>query len=517
MVSPGTDVTALVEGRVRDHPEAIACLDAGRPPVTYAEMSALVDRAASALQRAGLGPGIRTVVLVPPGRELLTLLLAVFRLRAVPVVVDPGLPPAAVRACLREAAPEAFIGVPRAQAARLLLGWGRGSVRIAITAGRRKGFGREGPPEWEAPGPGEMALIGYTSGSTGAPKGVPLRYRHLAAQFDLFEHLGVWRPGVPVMSTFPPFMLVGVAFGATAVIPEMDPRRPVHADPAALVRDIRRHGVAGLFAPPALLDRLARHCAARGPVLDSLDDVATAGAPLAMPVLERVRGCLREDARVLSVYGATECMPVAAIDGRELAATGPATARGAGTCLGAPLPGVDVRVIGISDEPITRWNEDLAAAPGTIGEITVASPAVSDPYLNRPGATELARIADGNRTWHRMGDLGRLDERGRLWFAGRRSERVRTSAGDLYTDQVEQVFASVPGVHRVALVEVGREPVLVVEPEPGSSRARIKAAILAADPFGLRDVLFRRRFPVDARHNSKIRRDELAAWARRRR
>jgi acyl-CoA synthetase (AMP-forming)/AMP-acid ligase II len=355
---------------------------------------------------------------------------------------------------------------------------------------------------------------------------VPLRHRHLAAQLNLLGALGTVEPGTPVLSTFAPFALGAAAFGATVVIPDMDPRHPVRADPAALVADIQRYRVAGMFAAPALLDRLARHCAAHDLVLDTLGDVVSAGAPLPMPVMDRLRGCLRDDARVLSVYGATECMPVAAIESRLLAEHAAATAAGAGTCLGPPLPGTEVRVIAVSDDPIERWSEDLVVPPGTIGEITVAAPTVSDPYLDDPEATALARIGDGDRIWHRMGDVGRFDEQGRLWFAGRKSERVRTVGGDLYTDQVEPVFAAVPGVRRTALVGVGpagaQRAVLVVECESGSrDNARVKADILdvaARHPHTaeLREVLFHPGFPVDARHNSKIRRHELALWASRR-
>ncbi|MFB9248893.1 fatty acid CoA ligase family protein [Sphaerisporangium melleum] len=536
---PVSELIVRAERWAREQPATIACRTGGRAPAatTYAQMARLVDRAMAALAQAGLRPGMRAALLVPPGPELGALALALLKLRAVPVLVDPGLPLTEIGRCLGRAAPEAFIAIPAAHAARRLLGWCRRSVRVTITVSGpwpRDGRGATSrrttgtPPPWPPPGPGDLALIAFTSGATGPPKGVPLRHRHLAAQLELLGALGTVEPGAVVLSTFVPFALAAAAFGATVVLPDIDPRHPARADPAALAADIRRHRVAGMFAAPALLDRLARHCTARGLVLDTLDDVVVAGAPLPMPVLDRVRRCLRPDARVLSVYGATECMPVAAIDGRELAATAAATAAGAGTCLGLPLPGTRVSVIATSDEPIERWSADLAVPTGTVGEIVVASPAVADPYLDDPEASASARIHDGDVVWHRMGDLGRFDERGRLWCAGRKSERVRTAGGDLYPDQVEPVFATVPGVRRTALVGVGpdgaRCPVLIVECEPGTSRrgrARAEAGILrlaARHPHtaGIGEVLFHRGFPVDARHNSKIRRNLLATWAARR-
>ncbi|MEU7890182.1 fatty acid CoA ligase family protein [Microbispora bryophytorum] len=528
---PISELIVRAERWFREQPDVIACQLGGRTPAatTYGQLSRSVDHAVAALAEAGIRPGMRTGLLVPPGPELGALVVALVRLRAVPVLVDPGLPLDAIRRCLRQAAPEAFIAIPAVQLARRLLGW-TPDVRVSITVPTRRRRGSawtsRGPVRWPPAGPDDLALIAYTSGSTGPPKGVPLRHRHLTAQLDLLGALGTVRPGTPVLSTFAPFALGAAAFGATVVIPDMDPRHPVRADPAALVADIQRYRVAGMFAPPALLDRLARYCAARGLVLDTLGDVVSAGAPLPMPVMERLRGCLRDEARVLSVYGATECMPVAAIESRLLAEHAAATAAGAGTCLGRPLPGAEVRVIAVTDDPIERWSENLVVPSGTVGEITVAAPTVSDPYLDDPGATALARIRDGDRVWHRMGDVGRFDGHGRLWFAGRKSERVRTVGGDLHTDQVEPVFAAVPGVRRTALVGVGpagaQRAVLIVEREPGSrDNTRMKEDILvmaARYPHTaeLREVLFHPGFPVDARHNSKIRRHELARWASRR-
>ncbi|MEV7805384.1 fatty acid CoA ligase family protein [Microbispora sp. NPDC088329] len=542
---PAGELIARAERWFREQPDVIACQVGGRTPVavTYGQMSRSVDRTVAILADSGIRPGMRTGLLVPPGPDLGALAVALVRLRAVPVLVDPGLPLEAIKRCLRQAAPEAFIAIPAVHLARRLLRW-TPDVRVSVTVPSRRLRGsaclsdagpsggpgrglRPGEPGgWPSAGPDDLALIAYTSGSTGPPKGVPLRHRHLTAQLTLLGELGTVEPGTPVLSTFAPFALGAAAFGATVVIPDMDPRHPVRADPAALVADIQRYRVTGMFAAPALLDRLARHCAAHGLVLNTLGDVVSAGAPLPMPVMDLLRGCLRDDARVLSVYGATECMPVAAIESRLLAGHAAATAAGAGTCLGSPLPGTEVRVIAVSDDPIEQWSEDLVVPPGTIGEIVVAAPTVSDPYLDDPEATALARIGDGDRVWHRMGDVGRFDEQGRLWFAGRKSERVRTAGGDLYTDQVEPVFASVPGVHRTALVGVGpagsQRAVLVVEREPGShDDARVTAAILdtaARHPHtaALRDVLFHPGFPVDARHNSKIRRHELARWAARR-
>ncbi|MFD0903299.1 fatty acid CoA ligase family protein [Actinomadura sediminis] len=532
-VDDGGHLEALFERQVWTRPDAVACVTGGRRPraVTYAELAAVIDRTAAGLRRAGVGAGTRASVMVPPGLELVALVHALLRMGAVPVLIDRALPQAALRGCLAEAAPEVFIGVPLAQVGRVALGWARRCVRTTITVGpRRLWLGRtvrgrrEDAPAGPAAGPqpalDDVALIAYTSGSTGAPKGVPLRHGHLLAQVRMLERTRPLAPGTRVLSTFPPFAVAATVLGACAVIPAADPRRP-----SVLVSDARRFDVTVLFASPAVLDRMARYCLPRGRVLDPVRTVYTAGAPLSHAVLEHARACLPPGADLYSAYGTTECMLVSAIEGRNLALTGAATADGAGTCVGAPLPGQLVRIITVTDGPIRKWTDDLLVPPGAVGEITVTGPTVADPYLERPGATARARIEDGDRAVHRTGDLGRLDERGRLWFAGRAADRVRTSGGVLCTGHVEPIFDTVRGVRRTALVGVGRapgqRPVLVVEPEPGTSRAqrsRIRADVLALaarrpGTAEIRTVLFHYRFPVDVRHDTKIRRGELAAWA----
>jgi acyl-CoA synthetase (AMP-forming)/AMP-acid ligase II len=242
-----------------------------------------------------------------------------------------------------------------------------------------------------------------------------------------------------------------------------------------------------------------------------------------------MQAMLADDAQIWTPYGATECLPVAVIEGRELAQTRSATESGAGTCVGRPVPANTVRVIAISDDALPDWGATTVLAPGEIGEITVAGPTATDAYFKRDAATALAKIRetlpDGSeRIVHRMGDLGYFDAEGRLWFCGRKSQRVETGSGPLYTEQVEPVFNTHPDVRRSALVGIGtigaQIPVLCVELKPGTERERsaIEAELLNlgarhAHTHGIQRVRFHTGFPVDIRHNAKIGREALARWA----
>jgi acyl-CoA synthetase (AMP-forming)/AMP-acid ligase II len=208
-----------------------------------------------------------------------------------------------------------------------------------------------------------------------------------------------------------------------------------------------------------------------------------------------------------------------------LSETRHATDRGAGTCVGRPVPSIEAEVITIDDAPIKRWDQSLKIRAGEVGEIVVKGPQVTREYYNAPGHTALAKIDDDGGVRHRMGDLGYFDEQGRLWFCGRKSQRVLSAAGPLFTVPCESVFNTHPEVFRTALVGVGEAesalPVLCVELEKGvggSQHERIRAELLdLGSGFehtkAILTVLFHPAFPVDIRHNAKIGREKLAVWA----
>ena len=504
--------------------------------LTYADLDARSDAIAAGLARLGIVRGTRTVVMVRPSPEFFLLMFALFKAGAVPVLVDPGIDKRALRQCLDEAQAEAFIGIPLAHAARVVLGWAR-AARVHVTTGARpwladatlarvEADGTGAGPQLAATAPDDVAAILFTSGSTGVPKGVVYRHRHFVAQVDMLREAFGIQPGGIDLPTFPPFALFDPALGVTSVIPDMDPTRPARADPRRLHDAIDRFGVDQLFGSPALMAVLAAH----GQPLPTLRRVTSAGAPVPADVVARMRELLPDDAFFWTPYGATECLPVAVIEARELQATRSATESGAGTCVGRAVAPNVVRIIAITDDALPAWADARELPAGQVGEITVAGPTATDTYFNRDAQTRLAKIieplADGSeRVVHRMGDVGYIDGDGRLWFCGRKSHRVETANGPLYTEQVEPVFNVHPDVRRTALVGTGTRgaqlPVLCVELAAGVPRRqwpRIEAELRAlgrghGHTAGIDRFLRHPGFPVDIRHNAKIGRETLAVWA----
>ncbi|MCH7702859.1 MAG: AMP-binding protein [Planctomycetes bacterium] len=312
------------------------------------------------------------------------------------------------------------------------------------------------------------------------------------------------------------------------MIPEMDPSHPAQVDPKRIVDAIREHGVTNTFGSPALWDRVSRYCEDHSIQLPSLRRILIAGAPVSGLLIVRIRKMLNAGADVHTPYGATESLPVTSISGKELVGDCiEPSRRGAGICVGKPLSRVDVRIIRITDDPIETWSDDLIVPGEERGEIVVRGDVVTKSYYGLPKADRLAKIVDGDRLWHRMGDVGYYDDRGRLWFCGRKAHRVTTADETMFTIPCEAVFNQHPEVARSALVGVGspggQRPVIVIEPRTrrlptGSAATRFTEQLLELGRANslttcIASILFHRSFPVDVRHNAKINRESLAAWA----
>jgi len=543
---------------VADHLTALAAREPGRDAVvlprmrrdridetrlTFAELDATSGRIACGLDRIGIGRGVRTVLMVTPSLDFFALTFALFKVGAVPVLIDPGMGIRNLGQCLAEAKPEAFIGVPRAHVARRVLGWARHSIRVTVTTGSRlfggkytltnvRAIGEEhGPLPVADTGADETAAILFTSGSTGVAKGAVYTHGIFAAQVESLKGIYAIEPNEVDLCTFPLFALFAPALGMTSIIPEMDPTRPARVDPTKIIRAVEHFRVTNLFGSPALIDRVGRYGSDHGVKLPTLRRVISAGAPVAAKVIERFTTMLTPAVQVFTPYGATESLPVANIGSDTiLRETRHLTDQGKGICVGRPVAGMDVRIIPITDEPMPEFDEASTLPPGEFGEIAVSGPVVTAEYFGRPQATALAKMRDARgRLWHRMGDVGYFDDQGRLWYCGRKSHRVVTPAGTLFTEQVEPVFNTVPGVFRTALVGVDYKgvthPVICVELGDAAGPAERPWREIEQD---LRDAGQRHEhtqridvfleylpgsFPVDVRHNSKIFREQVAKWA----
>lgn len=521
--------------------------------ITFGELAQRVENVAAGFAQMGIAQGERAVLAVRPGIDFVVSVFALFRAGAVPVVVDPGMGRKNLLKCIAQAQPSVLVGIPLAHALSLRYRAAFSTVRKRVTVGRRWLWGgktlRElqshsvtgsslAPTRWD-----ETAAILFTSGATGTPKGVVYHHGVFLEQVRMIRDTYGIAPGDVDCACFALFALFSVAIGATVVLPDMDFSRPASADPARVVAAIRDHKATMAFASPAVWRKVAPYLEQRSERLDTLRRVLIAGAAVPYATLAQLKPRIADGGEIFTPYGATESLPFSSIAAAEvLSETRHETCNGAGVCVGLPLEGVDCKVIQIVDGPLASLEDVVECAPGQVGEILVQSPVTTREYFQdydadmrskiRGDASEAAARTQGRaptRLWHRMGDSGWRDDKGRLWYCGRVAHTVWTEQGPLYPEQVEGVFNNHQAVSRSALVGIGehghQQPVLVVElhgglPPGNDLKQRIETELLQmAQAHDLtrqvKRVLFHAALPVDARHNAKIDREALAQWAAR--
>ncbi|MCU0455113.1 MAG: fatty acid CoA ligase family protein [Bacteroidales bacterium] len=508
--------------------------------VTYKELDQEVDRLSHYLEGKGIKPGTRTVLMVPAGPELLYLVFSLLRISAVPVLIDPGMGIRAMLDALRGIRAEAFVGILKAHILRFIDHSVFRELKVKVIVGlprflrpialvRRQSAAKGAYPVSTA-GSDDTAAIFFTSGSTGLAKGVVYTTGMLNHQIAITrDHFGI-SSGEIDLCTFPLLGLFAICHGNSSVFADMDMSYPAKLDPARVVKNIQDFSCTQMFGSPMILSRLSAYCIKNGIKLGSLRHVISAGAPVHGSVLEDFSRIVPESTAIRTPYGATEALPVTDIRSTELKSHWTEKpVEDNGICIGYPVRGIDIRVIEITDEPFSKWIEDLCLPVNQVGEIAVKGSWVSTEYFNNPLANRMSKIADPAKSeiWHRMGDLGRLDGEGRLWFYGRKSQRVVTQSGTLFTIPCEAVFNRHPLVLRSALIGLTdensqwKQPVICIQLKAGISpsesmkRELLEIAGSSVITREIKECFFFREFPMDPRHNAKIYREKLTVMVSR--
>ena len=477
---------ALVELAQRV-PDRDAIVEPGGRRCTFAELDHRTAEIAGALVERGLTADDRVLVLAPMGIDLYELLLGTMRAGCPLVLLDPSAP--RVKDNLARIGVSAFMGSAKAHLLRLKFAELRG-LRAYISAGftplphrsLKRLRGEPVPPQDRDPD--FPALLTFTTGSTGTPKTVARSHRFLDAQRHILaEHMGL-EDGDVDLPTLPVFLLNSLAAGATCVLPDADLRRVDSVDPARVIEQLR--GCTSTSGSPAFYAPIARWLVQNGETLPGLKKLFTGGARVPPELLDQLVRAF-PNARIEVLYGSTEAEPIASISAADvLGETAAAERSGKGSCVGTPVPQIQLRV--------ARPGSFSSLPTGEIGEVVVAGDHVNRGYFGDPVATAENKLVDGDRIWHRTGDTGYLDSRGRVWLAGRVSGMV----GELHPFLVEGRADGESWVVRSALVDVDG-PVLAcaVQGAPEGWEA-VLSSELGVPVVELPEI------PVDPRHNAKI-------------
>ncbi len=508
--------TLIEQTRLRPNAPAIIDTHGGRSRITtFAELDLAACRLARLLTDHGLHPGDAVLVFHPMSAELYVALLALFRLRLVAMFLDPSAGRAHVERCCVMHPPKGLMAGTKAHLLRLVVpAVRRIPLKIVI------GFPVPCAVRWsaadclapltevcdcddEAP-----ALLTFTSGSTGQPKGTVRSHGLLGAQYRALAASLALTAGDVDLATLPIVALANLGSGVTSLIPDADLRYPGAVAPGPIFAQVQTHQATTSVASPAFFECLVRHGAASGQTLPSLKRLYTGGAPVFPRLMDQMQ-TLAPSAEVVALYGSTEAEPIAHVSRDEVTPDDlKAMLAGKGLLAGPPVAQIHLRILRDQwGKPVGPYSEaafaDMCCGHAEPGEIVVNGAHVIPGYLRGEGDEETKFRVDG-AVWHRTGDAGYLDDCGRLWLLGRCVARIHDAHGDLYPFAAETAVYQDPRVRRAALVAHRGKRVLAVEFHEGHPPADLDALRASLAWANLDEILPCPCIPVDKRHNAKI-------------
>ena len=439
------DVVTIPPRRAEQDPDA-PCLEDSRTRLTSAQFAAQVDRLAGGFASLGIGPADVVATMLPNCAEMVLILFASWRLGAAVTPVNPVLTPEEAQYQLTDSA--AKVVVADAASAQKLADVGTRLVALADIAALD---GPAPPPRAE---PDDLALLVYTSGTTGQPKGVMLNHANLSAMTDQIIAALDIGPDVRALLVLPLFHVNGIMVsvisplavgGSTVILPRFDPETFWEA--------VERCHPTYFSAVPTIYLVLNSLPPDVKPDLSSLRFAVCGAAPMPAPAIGEFEE--RYGVSVVEGYGLSEGTVASAINPLH-GVHKPGT-------VGLPLPGQEVAIAG---------DDGRLLAHGEVGEIVVRGPNVMRGYFGR--AEETAHTLRGG--WLHTGDVGYLDQDGYLVLVDRKKDMIIWGGENIYPKEIEDVLLRHPAVQEAAVVGqpdpmYGEEPVAYVTLRPGSACA----------------------------------------------
>lgn len=504
--------------------------------VGVGELTERICRVAAGYLELGIRKGDRVILFIPISVELYTAMFAIQRIGAIPVFLDSWARERHLAITGLAVAPRAMVNVEKAyQLCRDIPELASIPIRVSVGPTSDKYTASlealQETPSMAAIAPlkqEDTALITFTTGSSGYPKGANRTHRFLAAQHYALDKCIPYTLTDVDLPVFPIFSLNNIAAGVSTVIPAIDVSVPRENDPLILLAQISACNVTCVTLSPSIFNGLSAYCLKQKLLMPTLRRVITGGAPISRDNLIDFTSVAR-NAEVRVLYGSTEVEPVAHIEAREMIAFGSRSSRDSdwvdeGVNVGRIVEGLRYKFLKINHGPIEvqsaeDWNS-LEIGPGEVGELIVAGEHVCRDYYNNPEAFARSKILDENgEVWHRTGDLARMDEEGYLWIVGRVHNAIQRNGIYVFPVRAEIILKRLPFVQSAAYVgipdpELAERAVCVVVPKRTNhaSSAQWEAEIkhiMAKNGVAVDQILFRDSIPMDPRHHSKVEYDVL--------
>jgi len=413
--------------------------------LSFAQLDAMSSQSAQALRGAGVGAGDRVALLTKNRAECYELMFACSKIGAILVGLNWRLAPPELQAIIADAQPTVIVVGPSEQDLLNADARATGSVRRIATLGEEFDGWRAAQPATDpgyVGGPDEVALLLYTSGTTGLPKGVMLTNRGMSYTPKLAEAWGMDRHSVNLVA-MPMFHIGGSGYGTSTMAVGGHTVLMREVNPAEVIELIAIYRVTHTFFVPAVVQMLLQVPGVKQADLSSLELLMYGASPIGDVLLKRALQVLR--CNFMQAYGMTETSgTVVILEPRDHEPDGPRA--GLLKSCGRALPWVELR--------ITEPGSHADVKTGEVGEIWVRSGMVMKGYWNQPDATREVIQPGG---WLRTGDAAYQDAEGYIYLFDRFKDMIISGGENVYPAEVENVLHAHPAVLEAAAIGVPHE------------------------------------------------------------
>ncbi len=497
--------------------------------VKVAELDHLVSVIATGFQNLGLKKGDRAIIFIPMSLYMYAAMFAVQRLGAIAVFLDSWARRDQLGKSAEVVAPKMIVSVEKAfqylsEVKEI------NDIEVKVVAGEHSGdynasleklmseTTKTSPVAVEKE---HTALVTFTTGSSGTPKGADRGHRFLAAQhYALNRHLPYKDDDVD-LPVFPIFSLNNLAAGVKTVLPAIDVGVPNEKDPMVLYHQMLTQKVTCTTLSPSLFNAVSSWCLKTNNKLDFIRRIITGGAPVSNDDVAQMLK-VAPNAEILVLYGSTEVEPMAHIEAREMLAetkNPDPEIENEGVNVGKMDSGLKVKYLKINKDPIYIKSEEdwnlHEVEPGTVGEIIVAGEHVCQGYWNNEEAFFRAKIKDHEGTvWHRTGDLGRIDENKNLWLVGRVHNAIARKGQYYFPVRAEVIMKKLSSIDKCAYLgmedeELGEKTIAAYTVKSNNEKNREEIEkeirrILEKNDVIVDRVIQVESIPMDPRHHSKV-------------
>ncbi|WP_027707298.1 AMP-binding protein [Zooshikella ganghwensis] len=483
--------------------------------ISYGQLNQHVQQLQQALTQYGFKPKDRVVVLLRPSINLYALLIALLSLGLIAVFVDPKMGSKRIGQTLRKSHCLAIVGERRLLRWRWLMPtlWQIPAVSIEEllqTSPQQTAQQARTNPFLDC-SDNDNALITYTSGSTGLPKGAARTHQSLITQHQALQRLWRDQPGTTVMTQLPVMALHFLSSGVSTLFVNLNGNRLTPNQLQQLMQKAKQQNVTRIIGFPRLVEILTRHLLAKEQTWTEINYIAIGGCSVSVRLCRQMKLAF-PNARIEVIYGATEAEPITSVSIDEVINESSPN----GYLVGKPASVAEVLIVPTMDSAKGLDEGTLLARklpPGVIGEVLVKGPHVIKQYVDNEELTQSLKVptADG-QVWHRTGDTGYFDGRGRLWLTGRIKDIIELADMTIYPYPLECRVEMLPGVINGILVACRGKATLALVASAKANRQHIAdevQRICHQLEVPLPRLSWMNQLPFDRRHHSKVDRQLL--------